>query len=132
MTVRRMTVVRCPGTMDRPMIKIANSTLEYMGFEMGTAVEVSYQRGVITVRKLDDHHEPDNLQQPASPLTSPTPPGGACEEASARHPKRGAPVSKECAATLRNVQSLCYLLGGHRNPLYAQNTGAYRSAMRIE
>jgi len=136
MTVRRMTVVRCPGTMDRPMIKIANSTLEDMGFEMGTAIEVSYvRRGEIIIRKLKDKHEPDNLQkQPAGPVShsGPSASGRACATESTGHAEGGASNARACEATMRDMQSHRYVLRGQSNNLYAQNAGAHRGAMRVE
>jgi len=71
MTVRRQTVVRNPGTFDRPLIKIANSTLEDMGFEMGTPIEVSYQQNLITIRNINNQHEHNNVQT-THPVTNPT------------------------------------------------------------
>ena len=55
MTVRRMTVVRAPSTNGKPMIRIVNNLLAKAGFEIGTPVEVTYQRGIITIKKT--HHE---------------------------------------------------------------------------
>ena len=54
MTTRRMTVVRAPGTYDKPMIRITNKLLVSAGFKMGTAVKVTYQRGIITIKKLKE------------------------------------------------------------------------------
>lgn len=69
MTVRRMTVVRCPGTMDRPMIKIANSTLETMGFTMGASIEITYQEGLLIVKKIDKTYDANkSLQEPRCPV----------------------------------------------------------------
>lgn len=115
MTVRRMTVVRCPGTMDRPMIKIANSTLEDVGFEMGTAIEVLYQRDEIVIRKLKDYHEPNNVQkEPAGPVPNTVSTGATAEAEAGRVSDQRA-----SATALRDIQSLSYVLGGHGRPCHA-------------
>ncbi|OGI15745.1 MAG: hypothetical protein A2878_02980 [Candidatus Moranbacteria bacterium RIFCSPHIGHO2_01_FULL_54_31] len=69
MIVRRMTVVRAPSTNGKPMIRLINNLLTKAGFEIGTPIEVTYQRGIITIKKLDEHHE-YNLQKPR-PFTLP-------------------------------------------------------------
>lgn len=49
---RRMVVVRAPGTNDKPMIRISNNILASAGFAIGTSVEITYERGIITIKKL--------------------------------------------------------------------------------
>src|SRR3989344_3032810 len=113
MTVRHMTVVRAPGTNDRAMIRIVNNTLAEMGFKIGTPIKVSYQRGIISIKKVNDKYEPDNLQQPSSPLTSPTPPSGACAGESTRHAGSGTSHPQGNQETMRDIQPLRYVLRGH-------------------
>lgn len=52
MTVRQMIVVRAPGTNSNPMIRVSNSYLVLAGFIVGTQFEITYQSGLITIRKL--------------------------------------------------------------------------------
>jgi len=63
MTGKRMTVVRAPSTNGKAMIRIVNSLLPRAGFSIGTAIEVSYQPGIITIKKLKKHHERNNIQK---------------------------------------------------------------------
>lgn len=63
--MRRMTVVRAPGTDETPMIKIANQLLKAAGFGIGTPVEVAYGPGIITV-KIINHA--NHLQTPQRPV----------------------------------------------------------------
>ncbi len=73
MTVRRMKVVRSPGSETRPEIRISNSWLFPAGFGVGTPIEVTYQKDKIIIRKLEDKHESNFLQgQPAGPIPIPT------------------------------------------------------------
>src|SRR3989344_8851229 len=90
MTVRRMSIVRCPGTMDRPMLKVTNSQLEAVGFTMGTPVEITYQEGLLIVKKMN--HEPNNVQKPASPVTNPAASSGtaSAEDGAGRTSDQGA------------------------------------------
>jgi hypothetical protein len=60
---RRMSVVRAPSTNNKAMIRIVNSLLPRSGFSIGTAIEVSYQPGIITIKKLKKHHEHYNVQK---------------------------------------------------------------------
>ncbi len=60
---RRMSVVRAPSTNDKAMIRIVNNLLPRAGFSIGTAIEVSYQSGIITIKKLNKHHERNNIQK---------------------------------------------------------------------
>ena len=62
MTVRRMVVVRSPGTDRRPEIRISNTWLLLAGFVVGTPIEVFYNRGVITIRTIREH-EQRNIQK---------------------------------------------------------------------
>ena len=105
MTVKRMTVVRNPGTMDRPMIKLANATLEDMGFEMGTPIEVSYQRDLITIRNLNDNHESNNLQKPRCPKSDPV--SGTAATSDAGQPRGcvalSCPTALQYAGAIGNV-----------------------------
>ena len=64
--VRRMIVYRAPCTNDSPMIRIANKMLADMGFKVGTRIEVSYAKGIITIKKIN--HE-NRLLPKALPLT---------------------------------------------------------------
>ena len=57
MIKRQMTVVRAPSTNGKPMIRIVNNLLTKAGFEIGTPIEVTYGRGFITIKKLNEHHE---------------------------------------------------------------------------
>ena len=59
---RKMSIVRTPGTMDKPMIRIANRFLSDAGLKIGDAIEVSYSRGIITVKKLQKN-EYNNIQE---------------------------------------------------------------------
>ena len=52
MTARQMTIVRAPSTNNTPMLRIVNKTLRAMGFDIGTAVAVSYRPGVIVIKKV--------------------------------------------------------------------------------
>lgn len=49
---RRMVVVRAPGTDNKAMIRISNNMLASVGFTIGTPIEITYERGVITIKKL--------------------------------------------------------------------------------
>lgn len=49
---RRMVVVRAPSTNNKPMIRISNNLLVHVGFTIGTPIEVIYERGIITIKKL--------------------------------------------------------------------------------
>jgi antitoxin component of MazEF toxin-antitoxin module len=57
-----MSVVRTPGTNDKPMIRIANKFLADANFSIGSTVEVSYERNIIIIKKLNKH-EYNNLQK---------------------------------------------------------------------
>lgn len=67
MTVRTMVVVRSPGTDATPMLKVANRLPQVYGFDIGAAIEVTYQPGIINVRLIDTNHA-DSIQTP--PLVS--------------------------------------------------------------
>src|SRR3989344_701055 len=69
MTVRRMTIVRSPGTDSTPMLKISNLLLPIMGFAIGAPVMVAYQPGIITVKILNHEHQ---LQKSSSPISLPS------------------------------------------------------------
>lgn len=49
---RAMVVVRAPSTNNKPMIRITNELVSTSGFDIGTAILVSYQRDIITITKL--------------------------------------------------------------------------------
>lgn len=66
MTTRRMVIVRAPGTDRNPMVRITNSFLERSGFKVGTPIEVSYQRGLITIKKLHENNNTDVSAPPAA------------------------------------------------------------------
>ena len=85
--IRRMSVVRTPGTEDRPMIRIANRFLSDAGFEIGGTVEVHYQNGVIIIKKLNEH-ESNNIQKADSVADEPV---SDDAEQSIRRPGREAP-----------------------------------------
>ena len=51
--IRLMHVVRAPGTNDRPAIRLANKWLTENGFNVGTPIEVTYTKGIITIRKIN-------------------------------------------------------------------------------
>jgi hypothetical protein len=61
MTLRRMTVVRAPSTNGKPMIRIVNNQLTKVGFEIGTPITVTYEWGIITIKKIN--HENRLLAQ---------------------------------------------------------------------
>ena len=50
--IRYMTVTRAPGSLTKPMIRILNRLLIKAGFEIGISIEVTYEQGIITIRKL--------------------------------------------------------------------------------
>ena len=66
MIERRMTVVRAPSTNGKPMIRIVNNELTKAGFEIGTSITVAYERGIITIKKIN--HE-NRLLPKALPIT---------------------------------------------------------------
>src|SRR3990167_961884 len=131
MTVRRQTVVRNPGTMDRPMIKIANSTLEDMGFEMGTPIEVSYQRDLITIRNINQH-EHNNIQTP-HPVTDPTSPSGVDATEGDGHAGSGARDAEGNPKALRDVPVYRYILRGYGYPCNVPaRTGTHSGSVSLE
>ena len=67
--IRRMSVVRTPGTEDKPMIRIANRFLSDAGFKIGSTVEVSYQSGVIIIKKLNEHESNIHEERSISDLS---------------------------------------------------------------
>src|SRR3989344_6909094 len=89
-SMRRMTVVRAPGTYATPMIKISNRMLVAAGFGIGTPIEVRYDRNIITVKVIDYEYQ---LQSSRSPFPVPT----ASSEASAGkvvgHARRAEPCA---------------------------------------
>jgi hypothetical protein len=50
--VRRMVIVRAPGTNNKPMIRISNNILAHAGFTIGTRIEITYERDIITIKKI--------------------------------------------------------------------------------
>jgi antitoxin component of MazEF toxin-antitoxin module len=58
-----MSVVRAPSTNEKAMIRIVNNLLTRAGFSIGTAIEVSYQPGIITIKKVNKHHGRNKLQK---------------------------------------------------------------------
>lgn len=66
MTRKRMTVVRAPSTNDKAMIRIVNNLLPRAGFSIGAAIEVSYEPGIIIIKKLNKDHESTNIQKQSS------------------------------------------------------------------
>jgi len=113
------------------MIKIANATLEDMGFEMGTPIEVSYQRDLITIRNINQH-EHNNIQTP-HPITNPTPSDRACAEKSDGHTRSGTRDAEGNPEALRDVPVYRYFLRGYG---YAGNiparTGTHRGTVPPE
>ena len=75
---RRMHVVRQPGTYDRPMIRIANKALRQAGFKLGTPFAITYQRNLVTIKKL--RHEHNDVSQIPSIPAAPRRPDGAPDE----------------------------------------------------
>ena len=75
MTVRKMLIVRAPGTDRNPMLRISNSFLLLAGFKVGTAIEVSYQPGLITIKKISNHDYHSTKVSAPKPRTSPAAPG---------------------------------------------------------
>ena len=63
MTGKRMTVVRAPSTNGKAMIRIVNNLLPRAGFSIGTVIEVNYRPGIITIKKVNKHHEHYNVQK---------------------------------------------------------------------
>jgi hypothetical protein len=51
-TVRRMKIVRAPGTNDKPMIRIQNRFLSESGFVIRDTFDVTYQSELITIQKI--------------------------------------------------------------------------------
>jgi hypothetical protein len=108
MTVRRMTVVRSPGTMDTPMVKIANQLLETIGFNMGTPIEVTYRQGEIVIKTLRNQYGSNQLQQPAGPITNSTASDTADTKASAGNERVGESNPRSSApAVYYDVKDLC-------------------------
>ncbi len=60
---RHMSVVRAPSTNNKAMLRIVNNLLPQAGFSIGTIVEVTYRSGLITIKKLNKHHEHYNVQK---------------------------------------------------------------------
>lgn len=60
---RRMSVVRCPSTDRKPMIRISNKFLENFDFRISDSIEINYQLGKITIVKLQNQHD-YKLQKP--------------------------------------------------------------------
>lgn len=62
MITKCMTISRAPGTENTPMVKIANRTLDAMGFGIGASVVVAYEqeRNVISI-SLGTKHESNNV-----------------------------------------------------------------------
>ena len=69
MITKTMTVSRAPGTENTPMVKIANRTLDSMGFRIGSKVVVEYEyereRNVISI-SLRTNHESNNVSATGS------------------------------------------------------------------
>ena len=59
MITKNMTISRAPGTENTPMVKIANRTLDAMGFKIGSKVVVAYEyeseRNVISISLRTNH-----------------------------------------------------------------------------
>lgn len=67
MITKHMTVTRAPGTERTPMVKIANSALDAMGFNIGSKVVVAYEqeRNVISI-SLKTNYESNNVSAPGA------------------------------------------------------------------
>ena len=61
-STRKMSVVRTPGTDNKPMIRIANNFLAGADFSIGSTVEVSYGHNIIIIKKITKH-EHNNIQE---------------------------------------------------------------------
>jgi hypothetical protein len=71
--------------------------LEDVGFEMGSKIEVCYQQNLIIIRKVNDYHEPNNVQkQPSYPLTD-TVSAATTNEAESSQPRECAAFSRPAA-----------------------------------
>lgn len=127
--MRRMTVVRAPGTDALPMIKIANRMLSAAGFGIGTAVGITYGRGIITIKTLDHEHQ---LQEPRSPVSL----SAASREADAGesdgHARRGEPSPTDVTKAVPiPVQPLGYVFSGHYYHGKPQNSGLSCREVRV-
>ena len=60
---RRMSVVRAPSTNNKAMLRIVNNLLPQAGFSIGTTVEVTYQSGLIIIKKVNKRYERNNIQK---------------------------------------------------------------------
>ena len=49
--ITTMTVVRCPGTDKKPMVKISNAALTEIGLHIGDKILVTYEKHKITIVK---------------------------------------------------------------------------------
>ncbi|OGJ54792.1 hypothetical protein A2880_03395 [Candidatus Peribacteria bacterium RIFCSPHIGHO2_01_FULL_49_38] len=133
MTVRHMKVVRTPGTTDTPMVKIANQMLEAMEFTIGTTIEVTYQQGIISIRKVNEKYEPNNLQgQPVSPVSHPGASDAVHAEESAGHTGRGTSDPRSSPEALWDVRSLRHVFGGYFHSIHRQNAGTGSRAVHFE
>lgn len=65
---RTMSVVRTPGTDNKPMIRIANNFLADADFSIGSTVEVSYQHNIIIIKKIKHEY---NIQE-TNPVSVPS------------------------------------------------------------
>lgn len=70
MITKHMTISRAPGTENTPMVKIANHTLDAMGFGIGAAVVVAYEqeRNVISI-SLRTKYEQRNVLSKAPSIS---------------------------------------------------------------
>lgn len=125
MTIRMMTVVRTPGTDNKPMVKIANQLLLTMGFAIGVPIEVTYEQGLISIRRLDNNYEPNNnLQAPSGPVAisaaSCTDDAGEGDGYAGRRKPGPTDVAEVVPST---VQPMRYVLSGHWYYGHRQNAG---------
>ena len=67
--IRKMSIVRKPGTSSVSMIRIANGFLSDAGFEIGGTVEVLYRNGVIIIKKLNEHESNIHKERSVSDLS---------------------------------------------------------------
>ena len=126
MTVRHMTVVRAPGTMNKPSIRIANNLLAGAEFTIGTAIEVTYQRGIITITKINQQHGHNNISE-TNPVTDPTTNASGAVDATTGDGYTGprASDSQRNQEAMRTIRPLRYVLRGHWHTVSAQDARTY-------
>lgn len=123
MTIRRQIVTRCPGSDDTPMVKVANRLLETMEFKIGVLIEVTYQRGKITIRRINEQHANNQLQKPSGPVSLSAATSSAdVEREGDGYASSRASHSERGSEFVPNVQSYRYILRGHWDTLHPQDS----------